>query len=310
MAQETVKESAVVAKTKNGIEIRYREQPRRYYEIRNDQVSEHEDWVECDFSMSEVGDVLSKGGGMLWWGMSVGLQAVVTMIERNYIRVTQDGQIVVMGEAQWELPTALNLMARAKEQKITVNDVRDKAGDRGNSVHKALEAWVEKGTIPVPDFYGPDEEGFVRGLLAFLNDMGELKSKPQSEIMVGSVANRIAGRYDLEVVLQGARFVTKKATPSWKAEGPNHHSAKGPEYTEYKGRTLFDLKTSKDVYLSHKLQMTGYEGCRIECGMPKTDQQLVVVVNDDGTYKVGEADTTWEEFLTVLDIARMAKEKG
>lgn len=305
MSQEVVKEQFVTATTKSGVQIRYEDSTHRYWVRSNDA----EEWIECDYSMSGVADCLAKGG-LTWWGMKIGLQAVVTLIERGYIRVSIDGKIVVMGENAWELPTMENLLFRTQEQKITVNQIRDKAGDRGNSVHKALETWVESAALPVPDFYPEEERGYVRGLLAFLGDLGELKSKPQSEIMVGSVEHRVAGRYDLEAVLQGARLVTKKATPSWTGQPGDHHSAKGPEYTEFKGRTLFDLKTSKDVYLSHKLQMTGYEGCRIECGMPKTEQQLVVVVNDDGTYKAVPADTTWEEFLLCLEMARISDAKG
>ncbi len=315
MAQEIIKEQYHTTTTKSGVEIRYEDSKHLYWvrgnQSKKDGLLSDTEWIPCDFSMSGVGDCLAKGG-MGWWGMRTGLHAAATLIERNYMRVTDDGKsIVVMAENAWEIPTMENLEYRTKKEKLTVNDTRDKAGERGNSVHKALEAWVESDVLPVPDFYPEVEQGYVRGLLAFLSDLGPLKSKPQSEIMVASVEHRIAGRYDLEAVLHGSRLITKKATPTWQgSKESSHPSAKGPVYKEFKGRTLFDLKTSKDAYLSAKIQMTGYEGCRIECGMPKTDQQLIVNVGDDGTYKVTEADTTWDEFLMCLAIARVTKEKG
>jgi hypothetical protein len=305
MAQEVTKESFSSTKVKSGLEIRYRDSDHRYWVKGEDDT----DWVDCDFSMSGVADVLAKGA-LPWWGMQIGLRAIPTLIERGYIQVTNDRQIVVMGQSTWELPTGANLEARVKEQKITVNHIRDKAGERGNSVHKALEAWAKDAVVPVPEFYPDEERGYVLGFLAFLHDLGDLKTKPLSEIMVASREHRIAGRYDLEAVLHGSKLITKKATPSWTGSPDDHHSAKGPEYTEFEGRTLFDVKTSKDVYLGHKFQMTGYEGCRRECGMPKTEQQLIVVVNDDGTYKVGVNDTTWEEFLAVLNVARIVRAKA
>ena len=305
MAQETVKERFTTAKTKSGVDIRYEDSQHAYW-VRE---SARLEWIPCDFSISGVADCLAKGG-LTWWGMQIGLKAISSLVEQNYIRVAQGGEIVVMGETQWELPTQANLERLVKKQKLTVNDIRDKAGDRGNSVHKALEQWVEDGTIPVPEFYPETERGYVTGLVAFLTDLGELKSKPQSEIMVGSVEHRIAGRYDLEAVLHKTNLITKTATPSWTGAATDHHSAKGPVYTEFNGRTLFDLKTSKGVYLGHKLQMTGYEGCRIECGMPKTEQQIVIRVGDDGKYQAVVADTTWEEFLLVLAVARISDAKG
>lgn len=309
MAQETVREQFTTASTKAGVEIRYQDETHSYW-VRG---PEGGDWVPCDFSMSGVADCLNKPG-LPPWAFKMGLKAVGLLAERGFIRHTPEGQIVVMGAERWELIQTFAgedaLLYRAKEQKVTQNDHRDKAGDRGNSVHAALEAWVKDQVMPVADFYPIEEQGYVRGLIAFLTDLGPLKSKPQAEIMVGSVEHRIAGRYDLEAVLQGARLVTKKASPKWTGADTDHHSAKGPVYTEFKGRTLFDLKTSKGIYLGQKLQMTGYEGCRLECGMQKTEQQLIVSVGDDGTYMVGVADTTWEEFLNVLSLARMSKEKG
>jgi hypothetical protein len=308
MAQEVVKERFTTVKTKSGIEIRYEDESHSYW-VRDTSKNGPPEWTLCDFSMSGVADCLAKDG-LTWWGMKIGLAAVPTLIESQYVRVSQEGLIVVMGETQWELPTMENLLALTKKQKLTVNHIRDKAGVRGNSVHTALERWVKDGTMPVPEFYPPEETGYVVGLNAFLTDLGEIKSKPQAEIVVGSVEHRIAGRYDLEMVLHEARLVTKMATPSWTGATTDHHSAKGPVYTEFNGRTLFDLKTSKGVFLGHKLQMTGYEGCRVECGMPKTEQQLVVRVSDDGKYEVVAADTTWDDFLTVLKVARLTKEKG
>ncbi len=248
--------------------------------------------------------------GLSWWGMQTGQQSVITLWDQGFIRPSQDGRLAAYGETAWEYATQANIQALSTKQKLTVNHVKDKAGVRGNSVHKALEKWVEDQTIPVPEFYPEEEQGYVKGLVAFLTDLGPLKSKPQSEIMVASAIHRVAGRYDLEAVLDKVSLVTKRATPSWTGAATDHHSAKGPEKEEFSGRTLFDLKTSKGIYLSHKIQMAGYEVARLECGMPATKQQIVIQVASDGTYVAGESDITPEEFEVCLRMARITAEKG
>lgn len=301
MAQETVKEEAVVAKTKSGIEIKYHEKPRRFYEIRQGKDGE---WRECDISVSGVTDVLNKAG-LPWWGMTIGIQSLIDVWNIGEIRPAQDGKLAVWTGAQYEYATVANIVEQFKRKKLTVNDVRDQAGDRGNSVHKALEVYVETGAMPVPEFYPEmDEQGapvraYVEGLVKFLGDLGPLKSKPQAEIMVGSVEHRFAGRYDMEVVLQEANLVTHLPTPAWPKPG-----SKPEERRVFKGRTLFDLKTPKGIYASHHLQLSGYEGARIECGMPKTEQQIIVRVGADGNYQVAKNDSTYEEFLLALNLAR------
>ncbi len=309
----------MTATTKAGIDIRYEDNAHKYWVRKidsSDAIAEEQtsDWVEVDFSMSAVADCLAKE--LTWWGMQIGLQGVAKLIEDKFIVPTADGRIAVMAETQWEIPTRENLEDRIKRQKLTTNHVKELAGKRGNSVHKGMEFWAAEGVIPNPEFYPPEEEGYVRGLANFLSDLGELKTKPQSEILVGSVEHRVAGRYDLEMVLHDANLLVKPATPTWVEpellqEGQkNHSSAKPIQRKVFNGRTLLDLKTSKGVYLSHKIQMTGYEMCRIECGMPKTEQQLVIRVGADGTYQAVEVDTTIEDFLLVLAVARLTKEKG
>ncbi len=312
MAKQTVeKEQYHTATMKTGWQIRYEDKSHKYWVRAN----EESEWIDVEFSMSAVADCLAKE--LTWWGMQVGCQGVATLIEQRFIVPSADGRIAVMGETQWEIPDRFNLEARLKAQKLTTNDVRDLAGKRGNSVHASLERWVADGTFPKVEFFPIEEQGYVRGLLAFLTDLSKgLKSKPESEIMVASLEHKVAGRYDLEAVLHDVELVVKPATPTWVEpellqEGKkNHPSAKPAQRKVFDGRTLFDLKTSKGVYLSHKIQMTGYEGCRVECGLPPTKQQLVIRVGADGTYQAVECDTTWDEFLLVLAVARLTKAKG
>jgi len=287
--------------THGAIEIQYEAEPVRLYRVRDLSAGIEggvPTWREVP-SVTTVLDVLNKPA-LPWWGMKIGVQGVLELFGVEII-VGADGRLLVAGDGQFEYATVENIVQKLTKHRKTVNHVRDDAGQRGNSVHAALEQWVADRTIPEPSFYPPEEEGYVRALRSFLTDLGEVKTA-ESEVMVGSAAYGYAGRYDVEAVLHNANLVTKKASPSWDPTpgATNHHSAKAEERTTFDGRTLLDLKTSKGIYLSHYLQMEAYEGARQECGMPPTKQRLVVQVGADGTYMVGSSPCDLGDFVAVL----------
>lgn len=297
--QEVEKRITLETRTPSGIEIAYEAEPKRLYRIRR---QGEEEWREV-ISVTTALDALNKSG-LPWWGMTTGVQGVLTLYERGFLLPSPHrGQMFAMGDTEWEYATSENVTRLLTKQKLTVNHIRDAAGDRGHSVHEALEAWMEDGTVPVPEFYPETEQGYVRGLVEFLGDLGELKSKPLSEVMVGSHEYGFAGRYDSEVVLHGANLRVKLATPAGR---------KPEQRAVFSGRTLFDLKTPKGVYPSHHIQLALYEGARRECGYPKTEQQLVIRVTPDGTYEAVPSRATYDDGLAVLAVARAVEriEKG
>jgi len=313
--QSIQKEAAFTATMPNGMEIKY-EAVAHTYDIRRPLdggggeglMSE---WRRVDVSMSSVADVLDKPG-LKFWGQNVGVDGMIHLWKTGQVRSVQvDGTLTQIllawsEEANDWVPCDYEVVkALLTKNKLSVNHVKEAAGGRGNSVHAALEDWIETGKMPNPEVFPIEEAGYVEGLVKFLTDLGEVKSKPQSEVVVGSYEHNIAGRFDMIAVLHDSRFITKRATPKWTGADTDHHSAKGPEYTTFSGRTLFDLKTSKGIYTSHKIQMRGYALCMPECGMPSPAHVLVVQVGNDGSYLVGSADSvTEEDFLVTLDLNR------
>lgn len=312
MTQEVEKRTTVSTVTPSGIEIEYEPGPHTY-RIRfpaGGDSPEGDGWKDA-VSVSTVLDVLYKGG-LTKWAERLAREAVIALWGTK-LNKTNDGRLAVWVRGEWHYATAENLRDLIRSEKLDSDSVRDAGGDRGNSVHAAFETWCEDFTMPVPDFHPEEERGYIEGLRKFLVDVGQVKSKPESEVMVASYEHQFAGRFDATIVLQEANLITKPATPTWTAEGPNHHSAKAPVYTALSGRTLVDIKTPKSIYVTHHLQLSAYEQARLECGMPATKQQIVVRVGSDGTYEAALNKSTLEDYLSVLDtdarIRRLEKTK-
>lgn len=162
-----------------------------------------------------------------------------------------------------------------KAHGLRTTDQRNKAGDRGQSVHDALELWATKGVTPQPEVYAPEEQGYVAALAQFLIDSGA--EAVRSEVMVGSLKHKYAGRYDLEANLPNGAEVFVHRTE--KGRGDRAEKIKG-------GIHLLDLKTSSNVYDTHFLQLEAYEAARLECGLEPTVDRGVIHVMSDGRYQL------------------------
>lgn len=269
----------VQSTTPAGIEIYYQAGPKRLYKIKPSGLSEglwnYDEWREVP-SVSQVLDVLEKGG-LSWWGMKVGVEGLQTLLNIEWEQLP----------VHWHLASVEEIVALLTERKLTVNHVRDKAADRGTSVHKALEAFAETGVVPDPKFYPENEQGYVAGLVAFINDAHP--NTLSSELMVASAKHGFAGRFDWLAGLDFAEEVVVKTYPK-----------KKPVRAAVSGGWLIDLKTSKGVYSSYKLQTAGYEGALIECGYPAPDHKGILRVTEDGRYELVESHATFDDFLAVL----------
>lgn len=263
--------------TPSGVVVEYESQPKRLYRVNGVEVP----------SVTTALKVLSAPG-LPWWGMKVGIQGTLDMIRTGRIGRAGLGDPVV--DLDGTKATADNVTDLLKQHKLTVNHTLSRAGDRGTSVHSALEAWGETKVIPDPEFYPQEERGYVEGLRKFLLDVN-LSSRPklEQETMVGSAEHGFAGRYDLAVTLNECSFVTN-VTP-----------VRGETRTNFeKGRALLDLKTSKGTYDTHHLQLAAYELAAVECGYSKTAWQAVVRVGADGSYVVTRNRAVAGDFLSVL----------
>lgn len=226
-------------------------------------------------SVTTVLDVLHKGG-LVNWGQRVGIQGAIEFFMQPAAGPLDEPSIT----------------AWMKEKKLTVNHVRDKAATRGTNVHDALEQWALTGKMASPDDFPTEEQGYVRGLNAFLADCKGMLVAGHAELMVGSKQQGFAGRFDLLAATpQGMEFQTgprtKRVIPA--------------------GTGIFDLKTSKSVYDSHYLQLSAYRLALEESGYGRSDFEAIILVNADGKYDVKLNPKRPEHFLAVLNTWRVLK---
>jgi hypothetical protein len=248
-------------------------------------------------SVTTILKVLAKDA-LPWWGMKVGVNGVFALLEQGVIHPYDFERPYVPELGGRELTPEDFYRSRQDaddlglerglltEHKLTTNDVLEDAGDRGNSVHTALEDWTLMGEMPDPELFPEEERGYVNGLVTFLRDV---KLTPvASEVMVGSVEHEYAGRFDLIAELP-EQEATVRASPK------RSRRAIIPA-----GRYMLDLKTSKGIYDSHHLQLSGYEGALRECGYGGTEHRAVVRPSPDGRYEIHLSPACYPEWLAVV----------
>lgn len=302
-------EEGVTSVTPSGLEIYYQSEPKRLYRVRHSEWRERnlsKDWVEVP-SVTTVLDVLHKDA-LTWWGQGIGIDAVQELVRRELVQIALDGEhkprliAIMAGGPRWA--TRDDIIALMKLNFLTTNQVRDTAAARGTDVHDALEAWANTGIPPKPEDFDAEKHGYVRGLQAFLVDLGDAVEPVAQEIMVGSLEHRFAGRYDLRIRLTSPRRVICKITDSRQERYMKHATI--PE-----GEGIIDLKTSKYIYDTHYLQLEGYEGASVECGYEPSDWRAVLHVTPDGFYECARSRASYEDFLSVREtydvVARTAK---
>ena len=326
-ASEQEATTSKVHVTPSGLEIRFSWEPKRMYELRGPQDKKYtatetalkagwkppqgteqvEDywrhpaaWAEVP-GVTDVLKVLDKPA-LPWWGMTIGVRGVLDLYERGLLRpglVLDPPQLacpgrVGIGTAGFIVAGPEQVVEMLKEQKLTVNHVRDKAGDRGQSCHDAFELWATEGTIPEPAMFPPEERGYIIGLLKFITHvtLGEPVFE-STEVVVGSPKHGYAGRYDWRMKTTKECTVVKHHTP-----------VKGDQFaTLAPGSYLGDVKTSKDVYPeSHFRQLEAYEGASVESGYEKTAARGVLNITEDGRYKFVRSTAKLKDFLCVLEV--------
>jgi hypothetical protein len=260
--------AAYSSTTPSGVLIEYSPSPRRFYRVNG---------VERP-SVTTVLNVLDKSGAIGWWSFRVGLKAIIELYSRGLLPAMPN---------EYDFEQFEKLIV---QHKLSPNHVKDEAAGRGVNIHSAFETWASDPSYrPVVDLYPESEQGYVTGLNQFLDDLGEVSSI-EAEVMVGSVEHGFAGRYDLRLTLPTPREMVVKTYPKRKSKVEEVPA----------GKWLLDLKTSKDCYPTHSLQLAAYEAASIECGYGPTDYRAVVHVTADGRYEIRRATATAEDFLTIL----------
>lgn len=309
----------VTSLTPSGLEVYYSWAPRRHYKIRwsPDPVMVEVDpeynpgvlvdvrerpylgmdeWREIP-SVTSVLNVLDKSGALSWWSQGVGAEGVLELARRG---------ILVYGDGHWTdsfngLVDKDDVVNFLKQEKLTINDAKGAASTRGLSVHDAFEVWSKDTSYrPQPSLYPEAEQGYIRGLVAFLDDLGEVEDV-ESEVMVGSIQHGFAGRFDVRLTLPEPREMVTRIYPVREAKRELVPA----------GRWLDDVKTSKRVYPSHAAQLAAYELASVECGYEPTDFRAVIHLTEDGRYELVRTYATGDDFLSILAAHNtMSRSKG
>lgn len=328
MVKTAVEPEFVTTVTPSGIEVLYQWAPKRLYRVRAhlspedasfpklwEAVGVEKDeegrflgeWAEVP-SVTTVLEVLDKPA-LPWWGMTEGVEGVAILFNMGMLARGEapNGQQMLCardGQGGWVAAGKDEIVKLLQKHKLTVNDKKDKAGDRGQGAHDAFEVWAKEGHLPDPDMFPQEERGYIEGLLQFFAAVPSAEPL-ESEVMVGSVEHGYAGRYDVRFRTTEEHQIVFHRTP-----------VRGPQYATLKpGVYLADLKTSKRVYpISHFRQLEAYEGASIECGYEPTDARGVIHVHpgdpkddkmpDGPHYEFVRSYAVLDDFLRVLEVYR------
>jgi len=269
------------AVTPSGIEIRFLGGDKHDYQIRPDKNAE---WYDVP-SVSALKDILDKPAIVRW---AVDLVAQGALNDKTWPIIRKKS-----GDE-----------AALKYLKSYPWEHRDKAGKRGTSVHNGMEFWATSGTLPKPELYDEVERPFVEGLNAFLTESGLVCR--QAEVMVGSVDNGYAGRFDIDGILMDDVELVSHLTP----KGQGTRKSVFPA-----GPALWDLKTSSGVYLDMFFQLEFYNYAYVENGYGDAfPNKYIVRVTDDGRYEVKRSKADWVDAMALKmlydGLERMKADKG
>lgn len=287
----------------NGLEVRFEKGPHKYALKTSSSVETHEpEWLEV-VGVTDVLKVLDKPG-LPWWGMTLGVEGVLTLFNTGAIFPVnlpgRDRPLIACpaldGSGANVIAGVEELVAWMEKFKLTTNQVKKRAGDRGQAAHDAFELWLTEGLVPEPSIYPAEERGYIEGLLKF---MEAVPLKPvASELVVASAELECAGRFDCRAILEEdvyvvQRIVDKSRNLKWG--------------TLEAGESIYDLKTSKYVYESHGKQLEAYELLSIDSGWKPTDGRYVIHVTADGLYEVVPSLAGPEDFLSTLEEYRSSR---
>lgn len=301
VAGKTIAEPEFVTETTPaGIEVLYQWAPKRLYRVRPNPIGSDDpeaEWREVP-SVTTVLECLDKPA-LPWWGMKVGVDGLLELLRKRDVMYWDEGAWLAAVRDKfgifrgWTDANVESVVPLLSHHKLTTNHVKDKAGSRGTAIHDALEVWAKTDALPIPSMFSPEEQGYVRGLLAFLKHVPSAEPVA-SEVMVGSLEHGFAGRYDLRFRTTESHNVVVHRTP-----------VRGPQWRELPaGLYLADLKTSKGVYPSHSRQLEAYELASVECGYEPTDGRGVLHVGADGAYEFVRSTARADDFLPVLEVWR------
>jgi hypothetical protein len=226
-------------------------------------------------SVTQLLDATTPKPALTWWGMRVGLSAVIKLLQLNKLSSmalpTYDYEDHLSGkplngEAVWRgkgrfRKAKTPLEALVIENKLSTNHIRDTKADLGTVVHDAIQKITASGDLPALSEYDEEVRGYLRALSRWWFEQSPIIV--EQEVIVASLQHRYAGRYDCIV-----------------------------EIDDRVG--LIDFKTSGGIYESYSEQLALYELAHLEMGGDPFDFTAIVWLSPEGDYEQRDTYTSAE----------------
>lgn len=212
-------------------------------------------------SVSTILSVLDKPG-LTRWSEQHGAAGAIEAVRR--------------GEIDPATVDPLEAVQTVRALKLGADAAKNRAADRGLSVHDAFQAWCETGDLPPVTELAMEARPFLQGLARFL------VSHDPTPIVVEQITcypdAGYAGRLDAIVELDGLR-------------------------------TLLDVKTSPKAAVreSHMLQLDAYRCAEHALGQEPITQALVVAVGHGGQFGAMPCSCPEGGFLIVARVHELLK---
>lgn len=212
---------------------------------------------------------------LIGWGARLENQGVSELVRRDLQAWEESGRPDDMGLALTWLESGETITQALRDNKLTWRDIRDRAADRGNKVHKyALHALSEGKQVAFEEL-DDEQRGYAQGITGFWLD-----HEPEviaAEAVVADLDAGIAGRFDLLCRIGGEVV-------------------------------MLDAKTSR--YLSPKfvVQISGYAKLAEQCGYGAATSGAVLQVTAEGTYNLVRFPLAPEAFDRAVAVYRQAAE--
>lgn len=227
-------------------------------------------------SVTQVIAAASPKPALTWWGMRVGIAAVVSLM--------QEGAISWPALSQLERPSAIydkrdpaHDEAKAAIERLVVkarlstNHIRDDAAERGSLIHEGAQL-LAAGGVPDLDEHPAALRGYLQALCAWWSELEPVIEL--SEVIVGSATHRYAGRFDALL-----------------------------RYDDDDTPTLVDFKTSAGIYDEVAVQLAAYRDAFAQCSGRSIGQAQAIHLRHDGSYAV---HTYGEEALALASAEFLA----
>lgn len=182
-----------------------------------------------------------------------------------------------LGDLEW-LRSPATIAAALRDAELTWRHVRDRAAERGTSVHERIFlALAQDQRPPSLSALSASERGYGQAAMRWWR---ERSPEPlYAEQVTVSREHGFAGRFDLLCEIDGERvLVDAKTRPAGKARRSDH------------------------------AQLAGYEIANAECGIGASERQLALLLLPDGSWREVECVGTAEDFLAALDAYRRGAE--